>query len=68
MSGRTVILRIFTEEHNIHKCAHAMVSLKKSMKWDEDTYGTRPFQNSLFSLFGMAAGDWIPQDAAHRGD
>lgn len=32
MSGRDVVLRIFTEQHNIHKCDHAMVSLKESMK------------------------------------
>jgi len=39
MSGRTVDLAIYTEAHNIDKCDHAMVSLKASMKWDEDVYG-----------------------------
>jgi len=52
MSGRTVILRIFTEEHNIHKCAHAMVSLKKSMKWDEDTYGLE-YDLDLFNIVAV---------------
>ena len=37
--GRDVRLRIFTTEQNIDKCGHAMVSLKKSMEWDETTFG-----------------------------
>ena len=39
LSGRDVTLRIFAEAHNIDKCDHAMESLKKSMKWDEERYG-----------------------------
>ena len=38
-SGREVELKIFVEPHNIEKCGHAMDSLKRSMKWDEDVYG-----------------------------
>ncbi|MDT8316729.1 MAG: aminopeptidase N [bacterium] len=38
-SGREVKLRIFVEERNKDKCGHAMDSLKKSMKWDEDRFG-----------------------------
>jgi aminopeptidase N len=38
-SGRSVCLRIFVEERNQNKCGHAMRSLKKAMKWDEDVYG-----------------------------
>ncbi|BHH83018.1 aminopeptidase N [Desulforhopalus sp. 52FAK] len=38
-SGREVELKIFVEEKNADKCAHAMESLKKSMKWDEDVFG-----------------------------
>lgn len=38
-SGREVTLRIFAEEHNMHKCGFAMESLKKAMKWDEDRFG-----------------------------
>ncbi|MGL1933308.1 MAG: aminopeptidase N [Desulfotalea sp.] len=38
-SGKEVFLQIFVEERNITKCDHAMLSLKKSMKWDEDTFG-----------------------------
>ena len=38
-SGRRVELKIFVEERNRTKCTHAMNSLKKAMRWDEDVYG-----------------------------
>ncbi|MCU7835613.1 MAG: aminopeptidase N [gamma proteobacterium symbiont of Taylorina sp.] len=38
-SGRDITLQIFVEKQNIHKCDHAMNSLKKSMRWDEETFG-----------------------------
>jgi len=37
--GRKVVLRIYVEERNIDNCDHAMESLKKSMKWDEERFG-----------------------------
>ena len=37
--GRDVTLQIYTTTANIDKCDHAMRSLKKSMKWDEDVFG-----------------------------
>jgi aminopeptidase N len=39
MSGRKVSLHIYVEARNRHKCVHAMRSLKKAMRWDEETYG-----------------------------
>ena len=39
MSGREVTLRIYVEQHNIDKCEHAMVSLQRAMRWDEEVYG-----------------------------
>ena len=39
MSGRKVALEIYTEAHNIERCDHAMQSLKRSMKWDEERFG-----------------------------
>jgi aminopeptidase N len=39
VSGRTVALQFFTEHHNKDKCEHALVSLQKAMKWDEETFG-----------------------------
>ncbi|WP_017430675.1 aminopeptidase N [Vreelandella jeotgali] len=39
MSGRDVTLQIWVEEDNLGKTDHAMASLKRAMRWDEDTYG-----------------------------
>ena len=39
MSGRKVLLQVFVEHENRHKCDHALLSLKQAMKWDEDSYG-----------------------------
>ncbi len=38
-SGRDVTLQIYVEKHNLAKCDHAMLALKKAMRWDEQTYG-----------------------------
>ena len=38
-SGREVSLFIYTEAHNITRCDHAMQSLKRAMKWDEERFG-----------------------------
>ncbi|GKT11091.1 MAG: aminopeptidase N [Thiomicrorhabdus sp.] len=37
--NRTVDLKIYVESRNLDKCTHAMDSLKKSMKWDEERFG-----------------------------
>ncbi len=39
MSGREVALHIFVEDRNKEKCDHAMESLKKAMRWDEQVFG-----------------------------
>ncbi len=39
MSGRKIDLRIYCDKGNESRCDHAMESLKKSMKWDEETFG-----------------------------
>jgi len=39
MSGRNVDLWIWTNHGSEDRLDHAMLSLKKSMKWDEDVYG-----------------------------
>ncbi|MDX8405652.1 MAG: aminopeptidase N, partial [Mariprofundus sp.] len=36
---RDITLRIYTEAHHIHQCGHAMASLKKAMRWDEERFG-----------------------------
>ena len=38
-SGRNVALEIFVDKGNLTKAEHAMVSLQKSMAWDEETFG-----------------------------
>lgn len=38
-SGREVALEIFVDQGNLSKAEHAMTSLKKSMQWDEQTFG-----------------------------
>ncbi len=38
-SKRTIPLEIWVEPQNADKCEHALVSLQKSMKWDEDVFG-----------------------------
>ncbi|WP_422460702.1 MULTISPECIES: aminopeptidase N [unclassified Endozoicomonas] len=52
MSGREVKLRLFTEAHNIDQCDHAMISLKKSMKWDEQVYG-REYDLDIFMIVAV---------------
>ena len=37
-SGRDVKLALFVDKGNLDKTQHAMVSLKKSMKWDEERF------------------------------
>lgn len=39
LSGRKVALEIYTEAHNVSRCDHAMQSLKRAMKWDEERFG-----------------------------
>ena len=38
-SGREVTLLIYVEHHNRERCDHAMASLEKAMRWDEEVYG-----------------------------
>lgn len=38
-SGRNVALQIYVEQQNRDKCDHAMRSLKKAMRWDEEVFG-----------------------------
>ena len=38
-SGRDIALKIFVEKHNADKCDHAMASLIRAMRWDEEVFG-----------------------------
>jgi aminopeptidase N len=39
MSGRDVVLHIYVEPGKEDRCAYAMDSLKRSMRWDEEAFG-----------------------------
>ncbi|MEA3412987.1 MAG: aminopeptidase N [Pseudomonadota bacterium] len=38
-SGREVALRVYVQAHNADKCNHALDSLGKAMRWDEERFG-----------------------------
>ncbi|SHN09770.1 aminopeptidase N [Phytopseudomonas punonensis] len=52
ISARNVTLRIYVEPENIDKVQHAMDSLKKSMKWDEEVYG-REYDLDIFMIVAV---------------
>lgn len=52
ISGKKVSLRIFVQHQNIHKVSFAMQSLKRSMKWDEDTFGLE-YDLDLFNIVAV---------------
>ena len=37
-SGKSVLIQFYVDQGNEYKCGHAIESLKRSMKWDEDVY------------------------------
>ncbi len=55
MSGREVKLEIYVEGQDVDKCAHAMDSLKRSMKWDEEVFG---LEYDLDQFMIVAVGDF----------
>ena len=52
MSGRDVTLQIWVEEENLDKTDHAMGSLKRAMRWDEEAYG-REYDLDLFMIVAV---------------
>jgi aminopeptidase N len=52
MSGRKVALRIFVDPGMAERAAYAMDSLKRAMKWDEDTFG-REYDLDLFMIVAV---------------
>lgn len=51
-SGREVTLQIYVQSHNIDKCEHAMQSLKKAMRWDEEVYG-REYDLDIYMIVAV---------------
>ncbi|HEX3919589.1 MAG TPA: aminopeptidase N [Caulobacteraceae bacterium] len=52
MSGRKVDLRIYVDTGMAERAAYAMDSLKRAMKWDEDTFG-REYDLDLFMIVAV---------------
>ena len=52
MSGRDIDLRIYVEPRNAEKTDHAMDSLKRSMRWDEEVYG-REYDLDIFMIVAV---------------
>ena len=52
MSGRSVVLRIYSEPHNIDQCHYAMDVLKRSMRWDEERFG-REYDLDIFMIVAV---------------
>ncbi|MDG1235392.1 MAG: aminopeptidase N [Amylibacter sp.] len=52
MSGRDVTLEIWVRPGDQNKCAYAMDSLKRSMRWDETEYG-REYDLDLFMIVAV---------------
>ena len=52
MSGRKIDLRIYVEPENREQCGHAMDSLKRSMRWDEEVYG-REYDLDIFMIVAV---------------
>src|SRR5215470_8046627 len=55
MTGRTVVLRIYVEPGKEDRCAWAMDSLKRCMRWDEEAFG-REYDLDIFMI--VAVGDF----------
>ncbi|MDH3346676.1 MAG: aminopeptidase N [Desulfobulbaceae bacterium] len=52
VSGREVALHIYVEQRNKDKCSHAMQSLIKSMKWDEQVFG-REYDLDIYMIVAV---------------
>lgn len=53
-SGRKVKLQIFSDKGEKEKCSHAMDSVKKAMRWDEEKYG-REYDLDIFMIVAIQA-------------
>ncbi|WP_166264504.1 aminopeptidase N [Marinobacter caseinilyticus] len=51
-SGRDIDLRMYVEPRNAEKCDHALDSLKRAMRWDEDVYG-REYDLDIFMIVAV---------------
>ena len=54
MSGRKVALHIYVEPGKEDRCAYAMDSLKRAMRWDEQAFG-REYDLDIFMIVAVSA-------------
>jgi aminopeptidase N len=52
-SGREVDLYIYVRPKDENRCTHAMESLKRSMRWDEEVYG-REYDLDIFNIVAVS--------------
>ena len=52
-SGRKVALQLFVEPQDLDKCEHALASLKRAMRWDEETYG-REYDLDIYMIVAVS--------------
>ncbi len=53
LSGRRIDLRIYVESRDAGKTDHAMASLKRSMRWDEEVFG-REYDLDIFMIVAVS--------------
>ncbi|WP_306250932.1 aminopeptidase N [Parvularcula sp. IMCC14364] len=51
-SGRDVTLRVFVQPENVGKCDYTLDALKRSMAWDEETFG-REYDLDIFMIVAV---------------
>ncbi len=54
LSGRAIDLRVYVEHGNEARAHYAMDSLKRAMRWDEETYG-REYDLDIFMIVAVSA-------------
>jgi aminopeptidase N len=53
MSGREVELRVYVEKGNLPQANYALESLKRAMRWDEETYG-REYDLDIYMIVAVS--------------
>jgi aminopeptidase N len=54
LSGRSIDLRVYVEHGNEKRAEYAMDSLKRAMRWDEESYG-REYDLDIFMIVAVSA-------------
>ncbi|MEQ1931817.1 MAG: aminopeptidase N [Parvularculaceae bacterium] len=52
ISGREVALKVFVQAQNRDKCAYTLDSLKRAMRWDEESFG-REYDLDIFMIVAV---------------